>query len=284
MKFANVAKFFDRDPIHDGYSDVFLFNAQFASYDSSNPDGTFQRRRTLSLAPSVVVPPHRVVSCYSQRWVVGDLAPDGFYSKPVRYTASSKLATDLFEVLTPGQACSRATSSSNLYSHVDHLKDTVNSNADSEYDPQYEASFARGSAVLKGYFLKSSGRYLYVRSCRLDASGFVVATADEIRSSLGGAWDTNCEVTATFAGPINPITELPGAGTTTSGILLDMYKLYSYATDADELNRRGDRTLLIASMNPKPAAGQRVTINGTRWQILTCQPFMDAWCIHLKRA
>lgn len=288
MKLASAAKYFDNDVVYDGYTNAQLFRAQFSSYEGSRPDGSFQRRRVISMAPNLVVPTRRVIKVYSDRWVMGIPVEDGWKGRTIRKTAACKLATDAFYLLTPGQAALRTAGTTLIYGYAEYLKDTVNTPTDSEYDPQYLV--ALGEQVGDGMFLKSADRYLRVRSAYAEASGFEHFICDEISYSYGGAYTDgelfgrNCEVDVVFSGTYNPITDTDAVGTTTTGILMDMYKMYRYNTAADFKAAPGAMTLIVAKSAVTPLVGRTATISGIKWQVMGITAWQDAWNLHLQRA
>lgn len=286
MKLANAAKYFDRDSVYDGYTGKCLFKAQFSSYEGSQPDGSFQRRRVISLASNLSVPLRRVIKVYSDRWVTGVPVEDGWAGKTIRKTAACKLVTDAFNLLTPGQAALR-TAGTLVYGYAEYSKDTVNTPTDSEYDPQYLV--ALGEKVADGMFLKSSDKYLRIRTAYAEASGFEHFLCDEIAYTYGGDYQDgelfgrNCEVDVTFSGEYDPVADTDASGISTTGILLDMYKMYRYNTQADHKNSPGDMTLVISKTVGTPNVGSTATIGQIKWQVMGFTAWQDAWNLHLRR-
>lgn len=282
MKLKNAARYFDNDTVTDGYSGAPLFKAQFSSFEGADPDGSWQRRRTVSVAPGITPASRRVVMVQGTRWLMGDLVIDGFKDKPIRQNASAKEVTDLFTLLTPGQAALRnPTGIVSLYGHARHLKDTVNSTTDSAYDPQYEVTVAIVETIVAGNFLRSPRSFLHIRTVQLANEGYWVATADELARVPNVS---EAEVNVVFAGVYDPLTETYGVGVSTTGLMMDMYKLYNYNTEADPRNQAGDMTLIVAKSAVTPAAGQEVTVNGVVWKNIHFTSYHDAWNIQLRRA
>ena len=282
MKLKNAARYFDHDTVTDGYSGAPLFKAQFSSFEGADPDGSWQRRRTVSVAPGITPASRRVVMVQGTRWLMGELVIDGFKDQPIRQNASAKEVTDLFTLLTPGQAALRSpTGIVSLYGHARHLKDTVNSTTDSAYDPQYEVTVAIVETIVAGNFLRSPRSFLHIRTVQLANEGYWVATADELARVPNVS---EAEVTATFAGVYDPVTETHAAGVTTTGVMLDMYKLYSFNTEADPRNQAGDMSLIVAKSAVTPKADQLITIAGVNWKNIKFTPYFDAWNIQLRRA
>lgn len=279
MKLKSAARYFDNDTVTDGYTGAPLFKAQFSSYEGAAPDGSFQRRRVVSLAPGIAPAPRRVVVVQGMRWIMGELVTDAFKDQPIRQTSAVKEATDLFNLLTPAQAALKSVGTS-IYGHKQHLKDTVNSVTDSNYDPQYEVFFGISENLKAGYFLKSATQYLHIRSVLYANEGYWVAVSDELATNPA----TDAEVTAAFAGAYNPVTETHAAGVTTTGIMLDMYKLYNFNTEADPRNQAGDMSLIVAKSAVTPRADQIITIAGVNWKNIKFTSYFDAWNIQLRRA
>lgn len=279
MKLKSAARYFDNDTVTDGYTGAPLFKAQFSSFEQASPDGSFQRRRVVSLAPGIAPASRRVVVVQGMRWIMGELVTDAFKDKPIRQTSAAKEATDLFTLLTPAQAALKSAGTS-IYGHKQYLKDTVNSVTDSNYDPQYEIFFGITENLKAGHFLKSAQQYLHIRSLQYANEGYWVAVSDELATNPA----TDAEVTATFAGVYDPVTETHAAGVTTTGIMLDMYKLYNFNTEADPRNQAGDMSLIVAKSTVTPKADQLITVAGVNWKNIKFTPYFDAWNIQLRRA
>lgn len=282
MKLKNAAKYFDTDSVYDAYSGDYLFKAQFSTFEGASPDGSFHRRRTVSVAPEVVAAPRRVVTVQGTTWIMGELIAEGFRDKPIRKSSSAKEVTGLYDLLTPGQAALREPAGiKQLYGHANYLKDTVNSLTDSAYDPQYEVTFAFPEVIQAGNFLRSLEHFLHIRTVQFANEGYWIATADEIAAA---PTQNSCEVVVVLAGTFNPITESYGVGTSTTGILLDMYKLYNFNTQADPRNQAGDMSLLVAKTAITPLAGQTLEVAGEEWRNIKFTSYHDAWNIQIRRS
>lgn len=282
MKLKNAAKYFDNDSAYDAYTGAYLFKGQFSTFEGASPDGSFNRRRTVSVAPEVVAAPRRVVTVQGTSWIMGELIAEGFKDKPIRKSSSAKEVTSLYDLLTPGQAALRASTGVNrLYGHATYLKDTVNSLTDSAYDPQYEVTFALTETIQAGNFLRSPAHFLHIRTVQFANEGYWIATADEISVAPK---QTSCEVVVEFSGAYDPVTEERAAGVTTTGIMLDMYKLYKFNTQADPRNQAGDMSLIVAKSAITPEPGQELAIAGVIWRNVNFTEYHDAWNIQIRRA
>ena len=278
MKLRNAAKYFDNDSVYDAYTGALLFKAQFSTFESSDPDGSFQRRRTVSVAPDTVPASRRAVKVGDNYWIMGELVAEAFKDRPIRASASAKEVTGLYTLLTPGQAASKsATGLLQVYGHLNHLKDTVNTPTNSSYNPQYEMTLGITEAVQPGLFVRLYNQLFHTRSVHRAVEGFWVATVDQVAGAYGGG-----EVQAIFAGTYDPVTETYATGTAVDGILIDMYKLYNYTTAADDRNRPGDLSLIVAKTTT-PVIGQPIEVDGVQYQNTRFTSYLDAWNIHLRR-
>jgi len=286
MNFKNVASYFDRDKMYDGYTGSFLFNCQVASFDSSQPDGSFQRRRTVSAAPDTVLPTKRVGLLYGKRWVLGEFVVDGFYSEAVRATASSKEVTDYFTLLTPGQAALDLTVGvSNFYGCASFTKEAANTITDSYLDGVYEVTAGKNEDLPKGYFLRSENKLLHINGTHTPLEGFRIATTNEVSYKDSTAWQPNSIVTVSIAGAYDPITDTEDvAGAPTTGVLLDLYKLFNYKTEADPTKKPGDMTLVVAKSAITPVAGATATVGGLKAIIVSVISHFDSWALHIRAA
>lgn len=288
MKLRSAAKYFDRDSVYDAYTGDYLFRAQFSSFDGSQPDGQFQKRRTMSMAPDIVLPSRRVITVQGQKWVVGEPVVEAFNNRAIRKSTSAKLVSDEFVLLTKGQAAGKSVNGlTKLYAHTKYLKDTVNVTTDGDYDPYYNVFMSQTEKPIDGWFLRSSEKLFFIRSIYKDIEGFFVAGCDEI-ATLNyerTGWDRDAEVDAIFDGAYDPVTDsTSGSAGTANGIILDFYKVYQYATAADPKGVSGDRVLIIDKLVVTPKAGQGFTINSIKWRVFDVQSTGDAWTLHVRRA
>jgi hypothetical protein len=275
MRLVDASRYFDDVVVRDAYTNVFLFKAQVAAYIDSQVDGTISRRRTISLDPSITLPTRRALKYGNEVWIVGDGIKDYLQGTALRTSVAAKRCDEKFMIRTPGDAC-LTLNGVEAYGQKDYLKSTVNSPTDSEYDSQYEVSFSSSETVNKGYILRSYGKYYNVRGTHELLEGFKVAEVDEIEAA-------EVAVTFTELGTYDPITDsYGGVPVVTTGLLMDMYKLYAYKTESDPTNKPGDKTLLVAASAVTPKVGASVSASGS-WRVAQVIPHLDAYLCHLQR-
>lgn len=273
MRLLNASRYFDDVLMRDAYTNAPLFKGQAAAYIDSQVDGTISRRRVISLAPNLTPPARKVVKYNREVWMLGDGVKDSLQGVELRVSYAAKKCDTTFLIQTPGNACLNTTGVT-AYGQADYLKSTVNGPTDSNYDGQYEVHFASSETVLQGYVLSSAGRYFHVRGRHTLLEGFIVAEADELDSGP-------VAVTLTDTGTYDPVTDAySGSSVATTGLFLDMYKLYQYRTAKDPHNEAGDASLLIAASATTPVVGQ--TVNSA-WRIAQVLPQLDAHLCHLRR-
>jgi hypothetical protein len=277
MRLKAAARYFDDTPVYDGYTGAFLWMCQFSSFNDANAVGSTSTRRILSIAPGLALPARRVLRIFDDWWLVGDGNPDSWKGDQIRQSFNMKKSNARTVVLTPAQACLAATGST-VYAQAIYFKDSINSLNNADYDPFWNFFFAPGEAVGKGSFLRdSTGKLFRVRSSYVPLEDLRICQSDEV--DIG-------PVTAVFAtGAYDPVLDTAAAGSvTTSVLLMDFTKAYSYLTQASERVAAGDMNALVAASALTPEPGRTVAIAGTTWRILSKDVEGDAWLLHLRRA
>ena len=274
-----AAGFFDNDPLYDAYTGDYLYDGQFATYDGSQLDGSFVRRRTVSLMPELALPPRRVVMLYNEPWVLSDPIVDGFLGDPIRQTMSARKGHGLYAISGIDEllGLSANPAGRSAYGFARWIKGTADAQT-TEMEPYYEFSFSLTEAPMKDMLLSLDGR---VWNARLDtevAEGFRVVQADEIvtKDAVATAY-----VTVEFPGSIDPKTLQESPGPQHNGIVTDRYLLYTKLDQAQPNNYAGDKTLLVGSAVAVPKAP--VTIAGERWQVVAHQPMPGGKAFHIQK-
>lgn len=278
MRLVDASRYFDKTIVRDAYTRVAFEYAQVSAFTDTQATGTAARRRIVSFAGDATMPTRKAIYYSGEVWLLGTGIKDNFQNVTLRNSMVAKKSNGLFKLRTPGQAALGA-GGTDAYGQFDYLKSTVNTTATSEYDPQFNIYFASTETIGKNTFLYLDGRLFSVRSVYEDLEGFKATEADEIDSAL---------VTLTFndTGVYDPITDTyDNLNTvTTTGVQIDMYKRYKFATEADPTNKAGDMTLLVAASAVTPTPGYSATIGSTVYRVMDVQPLDDAWQLHLRKA
>jgi hypothetical protein len=277
-EFVNTASHFDNDPVYDGYSGALLFRGQATTFNESSPDGSVNKRRTLSVRPGTTMPARGVVGIYDDRWIIGDHNTDGFFGKAVRETYWTKKATQLAEILKPGDMLAGVVAVP-AYVNTEYLKDVVNTASDAEYDPFWEVFMHTSELVTKGMYIRWPGHLVRVRSVHLDIAGFNNAQSDEIDDS------SLITVTTEVGGVYDPVSEstVGGGPANFPAVLLDAYKIYRYQTEADPKVVAGDMFLVVQLTTPSEV-GRVFQIDGENWRVVNRIREIDAYNLQMRRA
>jgi len=275
MKLTNAARYFDTETAKDAYTGAILFKAQLSTFDGASADGSFQRRRTVSVAPEVVLPARSVIESQGSQWILGEMLVDGFKNSAIRKTCSAKKATGLCSILTPGDAAKRVYGAALLaYGSIDYFKDAVLPGS-SELLPVYDLTFAGVEVIPAGSFIVL-GEYLYiVKVTRKLVDGFWSISCSQIAL-------TDCQVTIYLQGDIDPVTEIPSAGRWAYGLLMDMSILYDYKNAAEAKNVSGDMSLVVQG-SEEVSAGTIITVNEQSWLVKGFSDYHDAKVLHICR-
>lgn len=277
MDLFDAATFFDTDAVYDGYSGVYLFDAQVSSFDDSSSDGATNRRRVMSTGPTVVIPTRRVITLYGERWIVGVETPDGFGGEVIRQHFNTKRTTNLAALLTPGQALAGGAGTS-AYIQKMYFKDTVNSLTDSEYDVLWNIFVAPSEPVSKGSFIRDEAGLLYrVRNTYLPTEGILLCQSDEL--------DSDAVQSCSFAtGTLDPVTEaITGGPTVATCIQVDLPKFFRFRHVSDQRAQPGDVAVFVPS-SVTLKSGLTFTMLGATWRVQSFQPEIDAQVVHARRA
>lgn len=270
----DVACHFDDIPVVDAYTGLFAFNGQFSTFEETAINGSTERKRSLSVAPGVIVPARNVVTIFGENWIIGSGNTDGIYGRAIRKGYYLKRADELAVVRSPAQLLASAVGAS-MYVNRMYLKDTVNGVTDSQYDPFWEVYTGASEVTPRGYFISVAGLLLRIRTSHKELSGFNLAQSDELDTS------TLKTLTVPVTPVYNPVTDTySGTTASVSAVVFDAYKFYKYATVADPKVNSGDLTAIVAASVP---AGQTVTMDGQKWKVASVQAELDAWALHLVR-
>lgn len=276
MEFSDGASFFDSDPVYDGVAGTYLFDGQVASFNDATSDGASNRRRTLSLAPDLVIPSHRIVMIHDERWLVGIATPDGFQGDVVRQNFNMKRVTNLFAVLTPQQAVQAATGTP-VYVHRMYFKDTVNALTDSEYDTFWNVFMATEVVIVPGTFFRDEAGTLYrARKGYVPLEDLCVAQTDEI--------DAGARVTATLVGgTFDPVADSYSSSTSNvPAIKLDAGQFYRHRAVSDSLIQAGD-FMFFFTANVTLAQGHTFAVGGVTWRVVSIQTEIDSKVAQARR-
>jgi hypothetical protein len=277
MRLASAARRFDREQVYDAYTGDYLFDCQFSSFDDSSSSGATARRRVLSVDPTKTLPPRGVVSIFGDVWVGGDNNIDGFNGRAIRGNFNLKKSSGLFTILTPAQACLNS-AGIDAHAHTTYFKDTMDPTSSGDLDGFWNIFFSATEVIAKGTFLRLGSVLYRARNSYI--------SEDKFRLSQCDALDPNSAKSVVFTvnGTFDIITDsYPTVSVATTGIALEMPKLYKLNDSAESLQAAGDFTLLVAKSAITPTVGSTFTMDGLKWRVIAFASEVDAWNLHARR-
>lgn len=272
-----AAGYFDNDPLYDAYSGAYLYDGQFASYDGSQLDGSFVRRRTVSLVPELALPPRRVVTLYGEQWVLSDPITDGFLGETIRRTMSARKCHALYKIVTASQLLGLEPETRSAYGFSRWIKGTADAQT-SELEPYFEFSFSLTEEPMRDMFLTDSGRVWHVRMDTDIAEGFRMVQCDEIVTA--GEVQT-AYVEFELPGELDPVSLDTLPGTKHPAVMTERYMLFKKLDQAQPNNYANDKTLIVGSGVDVPQVP--VTIRGEEWSVIASQPIPGGLALHIRK-
>lgn len=278
MKLKNLAAHYDRDKVYDAYTGAYLFKAQFSSFDGSQLDGSFIRRRTVSMRPEYVLPPRRVITLYGEQWVLSEPIKDGFNSAPVRQTMSARKCHGLYQIKTAHELALGITAPRSAYAYRSFVRATQDA-TETYMEPYTEFSFALTEASMDKCFIVQNSRVWSPRFETDNSEGFKYIEADEVVSE-GDVSESYVQVQGKKEYDPVEMTEI--SSLTFTALLIDRYVLFKKLDQAQESNYAGDKTLIVSkSSDPNPQG--YYDIGTGRWSILALHDLGDGWAVHVRK-
>lgn len=276
MDLRDISRSFDFDPLYDAYTGVYLYDGQFATYEGGQLDGSFIRRRTVSLAPEYVLPDRRVVMLYGEPWVLSDPIRDGFGGEVIRQTMSARKCHGKYAILSAAELVLGTLTPREAYAFSRWTKNTADA-ATSNLEPYYEFSFSATEASVTSKFIVLDGVLWHTRMSAQIAEGFLFSEADLLTEDL--VTQGKVQVTKTS---VDQITLQETVLSKFTGVLVQRYQFFKKLDQAQESNYAGDMTLIVAKVSdPEPEGSY--TLAGKTWSILDLEDLGDGWAVHIRR-
>lgn len=276
MDFADVASFFNNDPVYDAYTGGFLFYCHSKAHNDQTSAGATIRRRTMTTEPDAAMAPRHAVILLGDPWLVGTSTVDGFQGDAVRRTWGLKRSTGLMEVLTPAQACAGVAGTA-MHTQKEMYRDMANPHDSSEWDPMWNVYTASGEAVTRGAFIREGTTLFRVRNLYAGIDGLQVLEADE--------FDSDALQAAVFitAGTPDLVTDRQTTSSVTLQVVQgDSLKFYRYRTQVESDMQPGDRVVFVPAASTAAIPGAELTMLGARWRVLSSVIEADARVLRVR--
>lgn len=275
MHISDVSKYYDDTMMYEAYTGASVGYCQFSSFNDSNALGSTSTRRTLSVAPDVVIPTRRALTILGEVWIVGDGTSDSWQGTSVRQSFNMRKATDLSVIRTPAQACSGASGTA-MYTSKAWFKDYQDQIQGSSVDVSWSVFAASTETIPDGsIFVNPDGTRLMAKANFVPLADLQTIRADSV----------DAPVTVMFGNSVyDPGLDAYVSGTSaTQGFFVDPGKLRLPLAISAGKAEPGDLALVVGQ-GYTPAAGQSLTASGIAWKILSVQVFLDAYLLQVRRA
>lgn len=278
MEFTAVAGYFSKDKIFDAYTGQLLFKAHTLPHDDHTSSGATSRRRTMVTEVEAAAPQRRVIRWYDTFWIVGGNNTDAFRGEQVRRSFDLKKSTGVMTVLSPA-AAALTLSGLSFHAHKEYYKDMTDATTSNDYDVMWNVFCPLSEPVRKGQFLRQGNLIFRVRN--------VYDTADEYRVAEADQFDFDAMTTAIFitVGERDLVTEQAEEEAITTTVLqTDIQKFYVFRTEAEAVNKPGDKLVIVAKSAVTPVVSMEFVMLGQRWRVVTVVSEDDAWAIRARLA
>lgn len=279
MDFADVAGYFDEDPVRDGYTDELLFYCHTTPHDDHTSSGATARRRTMTTEDGTSAPARGVVSVYGSAWLVSNSHPDGFQGELVRRSYGLKQSTGVMACMSPADACTGSAFVTTFHAHREYFRDNQNARTESEWDVMWNIFVAGSEQLRKGYFLRQGSTLYRIRAHYPTVEGLQIAEADQLDT------DALQDVTFTSNGTLDLVTDTyPTISIVAAVIQTDVTKFYRFRTAAESNHMPGDRAVFVPKSMLTPHVGGEFTMLEEIWRIVSVVPEHDCWVLHVRLA
>ena len=275
MKLAAAARFFDRTVARDAYNPATTFKCQIEPLDLYRMEGTRLKVRGMSTAPGITIPARRVIVIDGQRYLVSDASPDQWEGAAIRNRYVIQGADSAVQIRTIPQVLANDPGVI-AYGSVDFNKYNTDERDSSDYHPQYHVFLGSSEAVDEHYILSADGRTYLVKNAHLTPSG--------IKDALANLLDDPVIDSASFVSrAYDPITDsYTDTSSTVRCIRVRWQEHFNYLSQGSRKFERAD-TVVLMPLSVTPKAGDKVTIGGEPWEILSIVTLSGYRSAHTRR-
>lgn len=279
MEFADACKFFDDQPVLDGYSGALLFYGQPDLFDAAERDSETGWRRTLSAA-ALTFPARNCVQIGTDRFIAGRSVKDYFQGAKVREHMLLHPADYLVTASHPAGFLG-AIGSFTLYAGLSWLKERKEEARTSEAFSVYDIYCSTTEAIVPGMLIKTpAGVYLRVQGIDQRSGGLLVLVSQEL-----GA-DAQRSVSYIVAGAYDPATDSSSASApiAAAAFVEPFVTNYNYMTNGATPYEKADRVVTVrAATVATPKPGDTLVDQSLTFQVLEKQDDGNGcWELHVR--
>ena len=276
MKLHNIARRFDKTVAVDAYNPATSFRCQLSPVALYKVDATAIRRREMSTAPDVVIPPRKTIQINNDVFLVGEDSPDQWNGSEIRNNYVLQGADFLANIYSLQQALAN-TAPSTAWCSLDFNKNMSDERQGSEYLSQYNIFFAGGEVVPTNSLINNGSRWFLVRQSYTSVSGLVVTLSNEIENP---AFETVTFSTISY----DPVTDMKvPVSNSVRALRIRWTEWFQYLSAASVQFERGDMRLFVLKTDVTAEAGDEITMSDGVWCVLSVLDEGAAWNCHVRR-
>lgn len=277
MRLHSVAKFFDTLVARDAYSPGTTLRVQFEPMSFAKTDGVMVRKRAVSLAPGVNIPPRGAIEIDGQVYLAGHSAPDYWNGTEIRKLVVIQGADKSVVVKSIAELLLGSVTTS-AYADIVFNKIVTDQRESSEATEEYSVFLAGTEGAYRDSVVVHDTDLYLVKYSVISSSGLRIASANKMDD---GALETGTRSTRTY----NPVT-----GTFSSTpVALQVLRVrwedkFKYLSEGQEDYVRGDQTLFVLQADFPATPGDHVQLSDGTWKVISVQGSGTVNVLHVRRA
>jgi len=274
VKLSNAARFFNRTPFYDAYTDDALGVGQLDVYTEATRDGLTTQRRILEVTPGTKMPDRGAIRFHDTNWLIGTHAIDSFNGSVIREKHVLHQAEGPANITTLRQTLEGALPHEAFAARV-WVKTTSQVEISSNKFNQVQVFLSATESIQTDMLIAIGGKLYTVMETYRATAGHLVALCEELDDgavAVGvveqrGPWD---HITETY-----PTVSIP-----TKLVLLRWQSDFAYLSQSTPDFERGDMQAACLVEQPN---GTLINLDGDNWRVQACQPRNSVYYLHLRR-
>lgn len=278
MDLRIASTWFDDTVFQDAYDPSVTFYAQVEPLDYYKIDGAAVKRRVMSTAHNVHVPPRRTIKLDDQVYLVGDDAVDHFQGEVVRNRYVMAGADHLATVYSIEGFLTSAPKES-VWASVVFNKLTTDERVSSAPVPEFQIYFGPLESVAAHSVIDTGDALYWVMTVVKALSGLLAATAVRI--------EDQAPITVQYSTwTYDPVTDSKSLTQRTSqALMLRWAQDFDYVDEGTPKYVHGDRMLIVLNAGHQvPKAGDVVTVGADTWKVVNTKAEGGTSRLHVRRA
>ena len=274
MKLSVAANMANTTLATDAYGTA-TFLCQFEPITLTKIDGVSVTKRSISVAPDVVMPARSAITIDGQVYLAGHKAPDFWKNKVLRNTVVIQGADGLANLISIGNALINVAPVTAYAALV--FSRYLPENADSsKYPPQYQVFLAGSESAPANTLIQLNSVWYMIKESYVSTSGLRIALANTL--------DEPTFETINFGAQTYDPTfdRFSGVATSIKILRVKWQEHFLYLSKSSETYERGDQQIFLPkTVTPKPS--DLLTLSDATWRILAVQDETAYWSCHVRR-